>query len=50
MLLVVGTCLLAAACTTPRSPATPRTVSYPTLSSEQAGDIAIHALGLVGTP
>ena len=23
---------------------------YPTLSPEQAGDIAIHALGLVGTP
>ncbi|RZL93266.1 MAG: peptidoglycan endopeptidase [Variovorax sp.] len=50
MLAIVCTCLLAAACTTPRAPAPPRTVSYPTLSPEQAGDIAIHALGLVGTP
>jgi cell wall-associated NlpC family hydrolase len=50
MLAIVCACLLAAACTTPRAPAPPRTVSYPTLSPEQAGDIAIHALGLVGTP
>lgn len=50
-LLLLGACLLVAACSTPRAPgAAPRTIVYPTLSSEQAGDIAIHALGLVGTP
>ncbi|RYF67310.1 MAG: peptidoglycan endopeptidase [Comamonadaceae bacterium] len=45
-------CLFLAACgTPPRSPGSaPRAVVYPTLSPEQAGDIAIHALGLVGTP
>lgn len=47
--------LLLAACgsTPPRTRATataPRTVFYPTLTQEQASDIAIHALGLVGTP
>lgn len=48
--------LLAAGCTTaPRAPGTssapsvPRVV-YPTLTPEQSSDIAIHALGLVGTP
>ncbi|MES2186305.1 MAG: C40 family peptidase [Pseudomonadota bacterium] len=40
-----------AACTTPRAPRPgPALVVYPELSSEQASDIAFHALGLVGTP
>ena len=50
-LTLTAACLLATACTAPRGPGrTPPSVSYPTLSPEQAGDIAIHALGLVGTP
>ncbi len=49
MLTLVGLCLLAVACSTPRSPSF-RTFSHPTLTLEQASDIAIHALGLVGTP
>ncbi len=47
--------LFLAACgsTPPRTRATataPRPVFYPTLTPEQSSDIAIHALGLVGTP
>ena len=50
-LALAAACLLATACTAPRGPGrAPPSVSYPTLSPEQAGDIAIHALGLVGTP
>ncbi|MEP6720561.1 MAG: C40 family peptidase [Variovorax sp.] len=50
-LALTAACLLATACTAPRGPGrAPSSVSYPTLSPEQAGDIAIHALGLVGTP
>ncbi len=41
---------LLAACTTPRAPSSRTSVSYPTLTPEQSSDIAIHALGLVGTP
>ncbi len=46
-LALLGALLLAACGSTPpaRSPAT-----LPALSSEQGSDIAIHALGLVGTP
>jgi cell wall-associated NlpC family hydrolase len=39
-----------AACTTPRAPRSVPAVVYPALSPEQASDIALHALGLVGTP
>lgn len=54
--LLGATCAttLLAACGTPsrapRSSTAARDPSYPTLTPEQAGDIAIHALGLVGTP
>ena len=41
---------MAACTTTTRAPPTPRTIAYPTLTPEQSSDIAIHALGLVGTP
>lgn len=50
--LVCGALL--AGCTTPpsggRMPAEPRTTYYPPLTPSQSDDIAIHALGLVGTP
>ncbi|MDP9897996.1 C40 family peptidase [Variovorax ginsengisoli] len=57
-LLALGggaTSLLLAACGSapPRARSTahaPRPVFYPTLTQEQSSDIAIHALGLVGTP
>lgn len=50
-LTIASACLLAAGCTTtPRGPAPSRTVVYPALTPEQSSDIAIHALGLVGTP
>ncbi|RZI94233.1 MAG: peptidoglycan endopeptidase [Variovorax sp.] len=42
--------LMAACTTTTRAPPSPRTIAYPTLTPEQSSDIAIHALGLVGTP
>ena len=50
--LPLATALLLAGCTTtPPSPSTPsRGAVYSRLSPEQASDIAIHALGLVGTP
>jgi cell wall-associated NlpC family hydrolase len=47
---VCAAALLAACTTAPRAPSTPRTIVYPTLTPEQSSDIAIHALGLVGTP
>jgi len=46
-------CLLAGCASTPpggRLPAAPRATFYPPLTPSQADDIAIHALGLVGTP
>ncbi len=52
-LTLAAACLLTAACTTtPRTAGVPprSNIVYPTLTPEQAGDIAIHALGLVGTP
>ena len=43
--------LLVGCTTTPPSPSTPsRGTAYSRLSPDQASDIAIHALGLVGTP
>ena len=43
--------LLVGCTTTPPSPSTPsRGTAYSRLSPEQSSDIAIHALGLVGTP
>jgi cell wall-associated NlpC family hydrolase len=45
---------LLAGCASPptgsRAPAAPRTTYYPPLTPSQSDDIAIHALGLVGTP
>jgi cell wall-associated NlpC family hydrolase len=50
-LTLASACLLAAGCaTTPPSPVSSRTFVYPALTPEQSSDIAIHALGLVGTP
>ncbi len=47
--LMLAAGLLAAGCGTAPHGA-PRASAYPRLSSEQSSDIAIHALGLVGTP
>ena len=45
--LLLAACLLLAGCgTTPAA----RSSAYARLSAEQSSDIAIHALGLVGTP
>lgn len=49
-LILAGACLIVAGCAAPRAPGAARAASYPALSPEQSGDIAIHALGLVGTP
>lgn len=54
-LLVALLCgALLAGCASPptggRTPAAPRTTYYPPLTPSQSDDIAIHALGLVGTP
>ena len=46
--LTLVTCLLLAGCGTTPGPS--RGPAYSRLSAEQASDIAIHALGLVGTP
>ena len=51
--LPLAAALLLAGCSTtpPSAPSTPsRSAVYSRLSHEQASDIAIHALGLVGTP
>ncbi len=52
LLLALCACLLAACSTAPgpRRPTVPRAAVYPPLTPAQADDIAIHALGLVGTP
>lgn len=47
--LTLAAALLVAGCGTP-PPAGPRAPVYSRLSAEQSSDIAIHALGLVGTP
>jgi cell wall-associated NlpC family hydrolase len=47
--LALAAALLAAGCGT-APPAGPRSPAYSRLSAEQSSDIAIHALGLVGTP
>ena len=49
-LLSIGTCLLALGCASPRAP--PPSGGYGTspLTSEESNSVAIHALGLVGTP
>ena len=46
--LILAAALLVAGCST--SPPSPRGITYSRLSAEQSSDIAIHALGLVGTP
>jgi cell wall-associated NlpC family hydrolase len=51
--LILATAVVAvlAGCgSTPRSQTPRGTVTYSALSAEQSSDIAIHALGLVGTP
>ena len=49
-LLSIGACLLALGCASPRAP--PPSAGYGTspLTSEESNSVAIHALGLVGTP
>lgn len=48
--LTLAAALLLAACGTAPPRSTARDAPWSRLSSEQASDIAIHALGLVGTP
>lgn len=48
--LALAAALLAAGCSTAPPSTSPRAAAYSRLSSEQSSDIAIHALGLVGTP
>ncbi|MBP8230306.1 MAG: hydrolase Nlp/P60, partial [Xylophilus sp.] len=52
--LALSATVLLTGCSTTPSPSSPssptRTTPYSNLSPDQASDIAIHALGLVGTP
>jgi len=50
ILATAAAALLAGCGSAPRSQAPRATVTYSALSPEQSSDIAIHALGLVGTP
>ena len=50
LLLLTTACLLAAGCASPPQSARMSSAGAPLLSPEQANDIAIHAMGLVGTP
>ena len=47
-ILALGAALLLAACGS--TPPARQRVAYPSLTSEQGSDLAIHAMGLVGTP
>jgi len=49
-LLSIGTCLLALGCASPRAPAPSAGYGTSPLTAEQSNGVAIHALGLVGTP
>ena len=49
-LLPIGACLLALGCASPRMPSSTGTHSTSPLTAEQSNGVAIHALGLVGTP
>ena len=50
-LLSIGACLLVLGCASPRAPSPgSASRSIPPLTAEQSNGIAIHALGLVGTP
>ncbi|MDQ0568829.1 cell wall-associated NlpC family hydrolase [Variovorax paradoxus] len=49
-LLPIGACLLALGCASPRAPPSSSTYSTSPLTTEQSNGVAIHALGLVGTP
>ena len=49
-LLPIGACLLALGCASPRMPPSTGTYSTSPLTAEQSNGVAIHALGLVGTP
>ncbi|WP_431111065.1 C40 family peptidase [Variovorax paradoxus] len=49
-LLSIGACLLALGCAAPRPPPSAGTYSTSPLTAEQSNGVAIHALGLVGTP
>lgn len=48
LLLSTGACLLASGCASPPAPMPAGSIG--SLSAEQSNDVAIHALGLVGTP
>ncbi len=50
--VLLSAALLLAGCSSapPRRASTPRRIVYSRLTPEQSSDIAIHALGLVGTP
>ena len=50
LLLAVPPAVLLAGCGSAPARRTPRTITYSRLTPEQSSDIAIHALGLVGTP
>lgn len=49
-LLPIGACLLALGCASPRAPPSSAAYSTSSLTAEQSNGVAIHALGLVGTP
>jgi len=49
-LLPIGACLLALGCAGPRAPQPVTAYGPPVLTAEQSSNVAIHALGLVGTP
>ncbi|HWT20844.1 MAG TPA: NlpC/P60 family protein, partial [Variovorax sp.] len=49
-LLPIGACLLVLGCAGPRAPQPVAGYGPPVLTAEQSSGVAIHALGLVGTP
>ncbi|TWD78597.1 NlpC/P60 family protein [Variovorax beijingensis] len=49
-LLPIGACLLVLGCAGPRAPESAAAYGPPALTAEQSSNVAIHALGLVGTP
>jgi len=50
LLFSIGACLLVLGCASPRAPSPGSASNVPPLTAEQSNGIAIHALGLVGTP
>jgi cell wall-associated NlpC family hydrolase len=49
-LVPVGACLLVLGCASPRAPTSAGAYGPPSMTAEQSNGVAIHALGLVGTP